>query len=197
MQEANQQVSDVEFTETPKADAPAAPEPFMPAVFLTKALIEAGYPEPTAWMKDIDPLVETHEDEKQRIFFANRALRLFLAEIADRDNITPRMVLADGIDSIKWSALMTQGIVPWLMNEFDEKTGKRKKAEPVIGLDEAAPGTSDTTVFGQSSISNTIQTTPEGAAAIQAAAESTDEAAAQTPPWEDAGDGDNRPSSSN
>jgi hypothetical protein len=179
MQEANQQVTDVEFTETPKAVAPAAPEPFQPAVFLTKALIEAGYPEPTAWMKDIDPLVETHEDEKQRIFFANRALRLYLAEIEGRENISPRMLLADGIDGVKWAALMTQGVVPWLMNQFDEKTGKRKKEE-VVGLDAAAAGTADQTAINGQLV------------------ESTDEAAAVHTPADDTGDDadDARPSSS-
>ena len=114
-------VTDVAFVEIKKDEKPA----FNPAVFLTEALAGAGLKEAAlGWSVGIDPRVETAENEKDRIFFANRALRLFLAEIEDRENITPRMLLADGIDSVKWCALMEQGVIPWLLNQFDKK-GKR------------------------------------------------------------------------
>lgn len=118
-------VTDVAFVEIKKDEKPA----FNPAVFLTEALIAAGLNEAAiGWSIGIDPRVETAESEKDRIFFANRALRLFLAEIEGRDNITPRMLLADGIDSVKWIALMEQGVIPWLLNQFDSK-GKRVVSE--------------------------------------------------------------------
>ena len=114
-------VTDVAFVEIKKDEKPA----FNPAVFLTEALIAANLEDAAIkWSVGIDPRVETAESEKDRIFFANRALRLFLAEIEDRENITPRMLLADGIDSVKWCALMEQGVIPWLLNQFDKK-GKR------------------------------------------------------------------------
>lgn len=118
-------VTDVAFVEIKKDEKPA----FNPAVFLTEALIAANLEDAAIkWSVGIDPRVETAESEKDRIFFANRALRLFLAEIEDRENITPRMLLADGIDSVKWCALMEQGVIPWLLNQFDKK-GKRVTPE--------------------------------------------------------------------
>lgn len=156
MQEKNE-IVDVEFTEVKRE--PAAAPMFNPAVFLTEALIKAGLTEAAVqWCQNIDPRAETAESEKDRIFFANRALRLFLAEIEGRDNITPRMLIADGIDSVKWIALMEQGIIPWLLGQFDKK-GKRvapeaEQAEAARGetpvmhhIDEAAfvPGEEATT----------------------------------------------------
>ncbi len=115
-----QDITDVEFKETP-VETKEAPAIFNPVEFLTNALAQAGYPEPAAWTQDIDPLASTHEDEKARIFFANRALRLYLSEIEGRDNISPRLLLADGIDSTRWIALMEQGVIPWLMGAFNER----------------------------------------------------------------------------
>lgn len=134
-------VTDVAFVEIKKEEQ----KPFFnPVEFLTNALHQAGFSDADAWHKDIDPRAETAEDEKERIFFANRALRLFLAEYEDaRDNITPRMLLADGIDSVKWIALMEQGIVPWFLNQFD-KNGKRITREEV---QEEAPVTPELEVF--------------------------------------------------
>lgn len=143
------QVTDVEFTEVNRDESAFKEETplFNPVDFLTMALHQAGYPEPTAWYKGIDVRAETADSEKDRIFFANRALRLFLAEVENRENITPRMLLADGIDSPKWMALMEQGVIPWLMNQFDKK-GKRVASDGgdtgvVIGIDPAAEGTTD------------------------------------------------------
>lgn len=144
MQEPNQDIQDVDFKDVPATEPAVAP--FQPAAYLTTALARAGYHDPEGWLKDADPLVATHEEEKQRIFFANRALRLYLAEIAERENISPRLLLADGIDATRWCALMDQGIVPWLMNEFDSK-GKRVKPEPkagdVVDTGEGEAGTPD------------------------------------------------------
>lgn len=129
MQDINQEVTDVEFKEIPVEKKEEAQATFNPVSYLTNALNTAGLTEAAAaWVMNIDPRAETAEDEKERIFFANRALRLFLAEQPDRDNITPRMLLADGIDGVKWAALMEQGVIPWLKNEFDKK-GKRVKPE--------------------------------------------------------------------
>lgn len=144
MQE-NKEITDVEFTEVTKEEA--API-FNPVVFLTEALTAKGLTEAAAkWVQDIDPRAQSAESEKDRIFFANRALRLYLAEIEGRDNVTPRMLLADGIDSVKWIALMEQGIIPWLLGQFDKK-GKRVTSEGdavveteapvVVGMDVAA-----------------------------------------------------------
>lgn len=113
------QIIDTEVTEV-KEEAPF----FNPVEFLTNALRAADYVDPTGWRNNIDPRAEIAEDERERIFFANRALRLFLSEVEGRENISPRMLLADGIDSDKWIALMEQGVIPWLMNQFDNR-GKR------------------------------------------------------------------------
>ena len=139
------EITDVEFTEIKKEPAAAS---FNPAVFLTEALISNGLIDAAkSWSIGIDPRAETAESEKDRIFFANRALRLFLAEIEGRDNITPRMLLADGIDSIKWMALIEQGVIPWLLNQFDSK-GKR-----VVPEDHKEDFTSNT---GESDIASKI-----------------------------------------
>jgi hypothetical protein len=104
---------------------------FDPVDYLTGALRDAGHPNPTAWTLDIDPRAQTAPSDKDRIFFANRALSLYIAEHTDRENITPRLLLVDGIDKVKWAALMEQGIVPWLMNKFDAK-GKIIKDTPAV-----------------------------------------------------------------
>ena len=127
MQTPENNITDVEFKEVPTETA--APF-FNPVAYLTEALTAAKHPEPLAWTKDCDPRAETALEEKERIFFANRALRLYLAEQTDRENLSPRMLLADGIDGVKWAALMDQGVIPWLMNQFDAK-GKRIKPEDV------------------------------------------------------------------
>lgn len=126
--EVKSNVTDVEFKEVPTEAKEEVHQIFNPFLFLTDALIKAGYPDPVGWSAGIDSRVETADNEKDRIFFANRALRLYLAEVEGRENISPRMLLADGIDSVKWAALMEQGIIPWLMNQFDKK-GKRMKSE--------------------------------------------------------------------
>lgn len=113
-------ITDVEFKEV----AAAPIEFFNPVTYLINALQSAGHKEPNAWTLDLDPRAETVEDEKERIFFTNRAVRLYMAEQTERENITARLLLADGIDKIKYCALVEQAIVPWLMGEFDEK-GKR------------------------------------------------------------------------
>lgn len=120
-------ITDVEFKEIPTESS--TPEGFFnPVNYLTDALREAGYHDPEGWTKNIDVRAANAVEEKDRIFFANRALRLYLAEIEGRENISPRMLLADGIDSVKWKALMDQGVIPWLLNQFDAK-GKRKTEE--------------------------------------------------------------------
>lgn len=119
-------ITDVAFTEIKREEGATF---FNPVVFLTDVLTSNGLSEAAAiWVQGIDPRAQTAESEKDRIFFANRALRLFLAEVEDRENITPRMLLADGIDSVKWCALMEQGVIPWLLNQFDKK-GKRVAPE--------------------------------------------------------------------
>lgn len=120
------QIVDVEFTEIKREVVTPL---FNPAVFFTELLISNDLTDAAVnWSCGIDPRAETADNEKDRIFFANRALRLFLAEIEDRENITPRMLIADGIDSVKWIALMEQGVIPWLKNQFDKK-GKRVQPE--------------------------------------------------------------------
>lgn len=129
MQNQNEQITDVEFKEVPTGPV-AAEAPFDPAVYLTNALMVAGHPDPAAWAKHIDPRAQTAEKETDRLFFTNRSLRLYLSEQEDRENISPRMLLAEGLNNVDWTALMDQGIVPWLMNQFDKK-GKRIKPEEV------------------------------------------------------------------
>lgn len=144
MQNLNtQDVTDVEFKEVP-VEKPAAAEVFNPVAYLDNAL-RANRLENSvdAWKRDLDPRAETAEDEKERIFFANRALRLFIAEIPNCDNIAPRMLLADGIDGVKWSALIDRGVIPWMLGLFDEKTGKRidKSAQAAESTEETVKQT--------------------------------------------------------
>lgn len=142
MQDNN--ITDVEFKEVPTETAAATTsEFFLPANYLINALTAAGHPNPTAWALHIDPRVETAEEEKDRIFFANRALRIYLSEQEAADTISVRMLLAEGIPAAKWCALVDKGIVPWLMGQFDEK-GQRidqQKVEEVLAEEgvEAAP----------------------------------------------------------
>jgi hypothetical protein len=142
MQDNN--ITDVEFKEVPTETAAAATNNiFLPADYVVNALAAAGHPNPQAWALHIDPRVETAEEEKDRIFFANRALRLYISEQESPDNISPRMLLAEGIPSSKWCALIDKGIVPWLMGQFDKK-GQRidqAKVEEVLAEEgvEAAP----------------------------------------------------------
>lgn len=132
MQDLKQEVTDVEFTETTVDETDTIPvQQFDPVGFLTNLLKQNGLiAASAAWKQNIDSRAYSAEKEEERIFFTNRALRLFLAEQTDRENITPRMLLADGIDGVKWSALIEQGIIPWLMNQFDKK-GKRVQPEAV------------------------------------------------------------------
>lgn len=178
---ATDDITDVAFVEIKKEEQ----KPFFnPVEFLTNALHQAGFTDADLWHKDIDPRAETAEDEKERIFFANRALRLFLAEVGgDRDNITPRMLLADGIDSVKWIALMEQGVIPWLLNQFDKK-GKRVtpevEADPVGCTETGSSEQRDPTgeMVTQRDELNTEQTVVVG---VDAAAEGSSDQTAHMP----------------
>lgn len=123
-------ITDVDFKEVPTNNE-VSEDAFDPADYLISALQSAGHPDPAAWTKDMDPRARTAPEEKDRIFFANRAIRLYLAEHGERENITPRLLLAEGIGKVKWAALMEQGVVPWLMNKFDAK-GKIIKDTPDV-----------------------------------------------------------------
>lgn len=132
MQDNN--ITDVEFKEIPAPGTTAAETDFNPAQYVINALTAAGHPNPTAWALHVDPRVETAEKEVDRIFFANRALRLYISEQEVADNISPRMLLAEGIPAGKWCALVDKGLVPWLMGQFDSK-GQRidqQKVEEVL-----------------------------------------------------------------
>ena len=94
---------------------------FNPVTYLIEALTKAGHPNPTAWTKDLDPRSQTAEKVEDRMFFVNRAIRLYISEHLDMENITPRMILAEGIAVSKWIALMEQGVVKWLMGKFNKK----------------------------------------------------------------------------
>lgn len=131
-------ITDVDFKEVPTNNE-VSEDAFDPADYLISALQSAGHPDPAAWTKDMDPRARTAPEEKDRIFFANRAIRLYLAEHGERENITPRLLLAEGIGKVKWAALMEQGVVPWLMNKFDAK-GKIIKDTPDVDATESKEG---------------------------------------------------------
>lgn len=99
---------------------------FNPVTYLIEALTKAGHPKPAAWTQDIDLRAHTAEKVEDRIFFANRALRLYISEHLDMENITPRMILAEGIAVSKWIALMEQGAVKWLMGKFKKVEEKKE-----------------------------------------------------------------------
>lgn len=145
MQDIKQDVTDVEFTEVQNEPAQPAAAIFNPVEHLVNALTQSGYAEPRAWTKHLDPRAETAENEKDRIFFANRALRLYLAEVPERENISPRMLLADGIDSAKWCALMEQGVIPWLMGAFNERGDRVQAAETEQAAGESTEETAERT----------------------------------------------------
>lgn len=133
-QDTNNNVTDVEFKEVPvegqeAATAAPAEQLFNPVAYLTTALFNAGHPNPSAWALHIDPRAETAEEVKERIFFANRALRLYMSEQDVPDNISPRLTIADGIGVKQWTALVDQSYVKWLMGQFDEK-GRLKQDLP-------------------------------------------------------------------
>lgn len=141
--ENKQTITDVDFKEVPKEEvAPTAPtddKPFDPAVYLTEALTRAGHPAPAEWLKDVDPRVQTATEENDRLFFANRAIRLYMSEQDVNDNISPRLLLAEGIGSVNWCAVVDEGIVPWLMGEFNKKGKRVKESEVRIHTPAPAP----------------------------------------------------------
>lgn len=128
-------VTDVDFKEVKPTPEVKADSGFQPVDYLSQSLLNAGHPEPTAWTLHIDPRAVTAEDEKERIFFANRALRLYIAEHTDQENVTPRMLVSDGIDATKWAALADQGIVPWLMGKFADKTAGKEEPKAYVPVD--------------------------------------------------------------
>jgi hypothetical protein len=151
MQESTNTVTDVEFKEVEEkvvAQEEAKPEvpyaDFNPVTYMIEALTKAGHPNPTAWTLDIDPRAQNAEKVEDRIFFTNRALHLYVAEHVERENITPRMIFAEGLPVPKWIALMEQGIVKWLMGKFDKKT-EEKKETSVEGQEEVRVGYADVT----------------------------------------------------
>lgn len=104
-----------------KAESVAAvsQEAFMPAEFLTKLLREEGHADPEAWAVDLDPRCSDPSIKVQeRIFFVNRALRLYMSEQEGRNHMDARMLLADGLQVDEWSAIVVRGVVPWLMNKL-------------------------------------------------------------------------------
>jgi hypothetical protein len=146
----NNNVTDVEFKEIPAAAAEMKDSGFQPVEYLSQALLAAGHPDPTGWTKDIDPRAVTAEEEKDRIFFANRALLLYLAEQEDRENVTVRMLVTTGVDGAKWAAIAEQGIVPWLMGKFDKPKAEEAVAETTLQEGVESAPVSDTKVDWES-----------------------------------------------
>lgn len=94
-------------------------EVFLPAQFLTNALAEAGHENPQAWQRDLDSRCnDTTLKPEERIFFVNRALRLYMSEQEGRNHMEARMLLADGLTVEEWSAIVVRGVVPWLLNKL-------------------------------------------------------------------------------
>lgn len=104
--------------ETAKALAAAADTLFNPVEFLCSELERAGSTDLTCWMKHIDPRATTEPDEMARIFFANRALRLYMAEQEGRNHMEARLLLADGIPVADWKSIVSKGVVPWILNKL-------------------------------------------------------------------------------
>lgn len=128
-------VTDIEFTEVPKA-ADTIPNPVF---FLTEALYAGGYVHPEDWKKDLNPQAETAETIDERLFLTNRSLALYLSEQQDiGDTIIPRMFISEKQSYENWTKIITEGIVPWLLKQFDAH-GKRIGAPNVVtaeGVDE-------------------------------------------------------------
>lgn len=142
------EITDVEFKEVPS---------IAPVEFLTEALREAGYHDPEGWKVGLHPAADTAETIGERLFLINRSLCLYLSEVKGKgDTIVPRMFINNVLDYPRWKQVIKEGIVAWLMEQFDLKTGKRippptvftpgddKEDDSAIGLNLAA--TEDTPV---------------------------------------------------
>lgn len=124
METNDQPITDVDFKEVIEESPPD---------FLTRTLREAGYPNPDAWEKHIDPMARNAVDIDQRLFLTNRSLGLWLSEIPDcGDNVIPRMFISERQTYENWKNIITEGIVPWLFKRFDRNTGKRIDAPTVV-----------------------------------------------------------------
>ena len=105
--------------ETMKAEAAEAQaDLFDPVGFVCIELKRAGSETPEAWAKHIDPRAQTEPDELARIFFTNRALRLYMSEQAGRNHMEARLLLADGISVADWKSIVSKGVVPWILNKL-------------------------------------------------------------------------------
>lgn len=127
-------VTDVEFKEVPTE--PQVPN-FDPAAYLTKAFKDAGFEDADAWTKDIDPralVLNNGLSDKHRIFFVNRALRLFIAEVDTKDNSTVRMVIVDAVTPEQWSSLIDQGFIPWIKGIAED--AEKPAVEPLPEFEE-------------------------------------------------------------
>lgn len=127
-----------------KAEVPFEQEPFSPATYLTEQLIEQGMDAQTAraWMKGLDPRAETAENVKDRIFFVNRALRLYMSEQFNGSDgvsgtMNARLLVTDGIEEDAWKLLIKNGVASWLAG----KPLSYKTEEPEQELEGEEPST--------------------------------------------------------
>lgn len=126
METTNQPITDVEFK-----DVESPPD------FLTRTMREAGIANPDAWEKDLDPAARTSHDINHQLFLTNRSLALHLSEVADcGDNIIPRMFISERQIYENWKNIITEGVVPWLLKQFDRNTGKRIPAPTIVSAED-------------------------------------------------------------
>ena len=127
--------TDAQAQQSLETETAAAPqqEAFMPAEFLTNALRQEGYENPEAWTANLDPrCTDPTIKPQERIFFVNRALRLYMSEQEGRNHMEARMLLAEGLTVEEWSAIVTRGVVPWLLNKLPVNKAQLEQAAATV-----------------------------------------------------------------
>ncbi|WP_233874970.1 hypothetical protein [Paraburkholderia adhaesiva] len=103
-------------TET-SGSANATPENL--AAFVTALLAENHHPDPLAWLRFLQPGVDTLSDPDYQRFAINRAWRLIFAKLNQReriDTIDVRYCLVDKEGSIQdWKKLFETGVLPFIL----------------------------------------------------------------------------------
>lgn len=92
---------------------PTAPRSDLPEM-VTNALASAGHPNPSAWQERLPAAYDAAPDVGHQIFLINRAWRLMLGELQNRESDTSdaRYCLVDTPMVNDWMRAFTQGVVP-------------------------------------------------------------------------------------
>ena len=104
------------MTTQTETTAPATDDIVTPVEAITALLLDAGHPDPDAWLTGVDPSVYNVTEASVQRFLINRYWRMQLQSLAE-DTMDARYCLVDEqhIKTVDWLRIFKQGVLPCIL----------------------------------------------------------------------------------